>query len=111
MGRPRSALGTAAVFVEVMFSGQGRMGCLVPVSFQGWESEARDPQGVLRKGGLGARLILQPASLCRSCLWDPGSDSDRALPKNPPRPSITEGFVLQSALGRRATATMQSLFP
>ena len=35
-----------------------------PVSFQGWESEARDPQGVLRKGGLGARLILQQSIPC-----------------------------------------------
>ena len=99
------------MFVEVVFSGEGRTGFLVPESFQGWESEARDPQGVLRKGGQGARLILQPASLCRSCLWDPGSDNDRALPKNPLRPSIPVGFVLLSALGRRATATMQSLLP
>lgn len=88
----------------------GEDGLLSPKSFQGWEGEARDPQGVLRKGGLGTRLILQPASLCRSCLWDPGSDSDRALPKNLSRPSITVGFVLLSELGRRATATMHRVF-
>lgn len=54
-----------------------------PTSSQGWETEARDPQRALRKEGLGARLSLQPASLCRSRLWDPGSDIDRALPKDP----------------------------
>lgn len=112
MGRPRllTAPGTTAVFVEVMFSGEGRRtGGLVPTSSQGWESEARHPQGALRKEGLGARLSLQPVSLCRSLLWGPGSDIDRALPKDP-RAQHHSGTRPLSARGGGAAAPMQSLF-